>query len=274
MSRVRFTVLGQHPLLRLVRDYFILKKKFQLTSLASADFVLAGTSDAFFKDSPTLCIPNLPALVLSSDVAYTDRDLRLTVRDKSPMSEHEPSLVPSVLDPVLATIASTLSLESRWIRRGSQTMLLRVFNTYGPDIGCGVVRKFCDEAEIGSPLTIHKPGYHTRTFLHQEDFLEIVSRCVDRFLEGTSGIYNVGSTEEITIVHLAQTVNQLYHRDPKNYVMSKSSRLLRRWKLPDMTRTKAITGYTPKRSLRFSLWADRKSPMSLYEGLDQPKLTG
>lgn len=248
-KRVKFAIMGWHPLMGIVRNYFILVKKFELVpNQYDADFVLASALDS---TSGLVCTQ--PALVLSTDDAYTGRDLQGKTMEKAPMSETWMTVIHPT-DSLADSVGRVLQGESYWLRRKKkQTMLLRCFNVYGPRIDSGVVHIFMRTAEECQEMHVDAPGYQTRTFLYEEDFLECVDNLVDKFLTGTVGIFNVGSDEEITIKNLAQTIGQTLY-PAAAIIESKSAVPHRFWKLPDLTRTKAVANWAPSTSIRKGLW--------------------
>ena len=94
--------------------------------------------------------------------------------------------------------------------RGLDCVIARLFNTVGPrqsgQYGM-VVPRFVAAALAGEPLEIHGDGTQTRCFCHVADTI----RALEGLMEsgGSAEIYNVGSTERIRIVDLAQRVIEL-----------------------------------------------------------------
>ena len=85
-------------------------------------------------------------------------------------------------------------------------MIARLFNTVGPRQNSqygNVVPRFVQRALAGEPLQIHGDGTQTRCFCHVSD----VVRALKGLLDAVDGeIYNVGSTDRITIAALAHRV--------------------------------------------------------------------
>jgi UDP-glucose 4-epimerase len=90
--------------------------------------------------------------------------------------------------------------------RGLRCVIARLFNTVGPRQSSrygNVVPRFVQRALAGEPLEIHGDGTQTRCFCHVSD----VVRALKGLLDSADGeIYNVGSTERITIADLAGQV--------------------------------------------------------------------
>ena len=90
--------------------------------------------------------------------------------------------------------------------RGLKCVIARLFNTVGPRQNSqygNVVPRFVQRALAGEPLQIHGDGTQTRCFCHVSD----VVRALKGLLDAVDGeIYNVGSTDRITIAALAHRV--------------------------------------------------------------------
>jgi UDP-glucose 4-epimerase len=92
--------------------------------------------------------------------------------------------------------------------RGLDCVIVRLFNTVGPrqsgQYGM-VVPRFVSAALAGRPLEIHGDGTQTRCFCHVQDTIRALTSLMDA--DNVSGeIFNVGSTERVTINGLAQRV--------------------------------------------------------------------
>jgi UDP-glucose 4-epimerase len=92
--------------------------------------------------------------------------------------------------------------------RGLDCVIVRLFNTVGPrqsgQYGM-VIPRFVTSALAGRPLEIHGDGTQTRCFCHVQDTIRALSGLMDT-REISGEIYNVGSTERVTINELAQRV--------------------------------------------------------------------
>jgi UDP-glucose 4-epimerase len=94
--------------------------------------------------------------------------------------------------------------------RGLDCVIVRLFNTVGPRqrgrYGM-VVPRFVARALAGHPLEVHGDGTQTRCFCHVSDAVRALNRLMDD--RGISGeIFNIGSTERIRIVDLAERIIQ------------------------------------------------------------------
>jgi UDP-glucose 4-epimerase len=89
---------------------------------------------------------------------------------------------------------------------GAENVIVRLFNTVGPrqagQYGM-VLPRFVSQALAGDDLTVYGDGTQSRCFLHVNDTV----RALLALLETPSAIgdvFNVGSTEEIAILELAE----------------------------------------------------------------------
>lgn len=86
------------------------------------------------------------------------------------------------------------------------TVILRIFNTYGPRMRRGdgrVVSNFCVQALEGSPITIYGDGSQTRSFCYVSDLVSGILALLD---SGHPGPMNIGNPGEFTMLELAEKV--------------------------------------------------------------------
>jgi UDP-glucose 4-epimerase len=92
--------------------------------------------------------------------------------------------------------------------RGLDCVIVRLFNTVGPrqsgQYGM-VIPRFVAAALAGRTLEIHGDGTQTRCFCHVEDTIRALHDLMER-REISGEIFNVGSTERVTIHELADRV--------------------------------------------------------------------
>jgi UDP-glucose 4-epimerase len=98
-----------------------------------------------------------------------------------------------------------------WRERRLPTVIARLFNTVGPrqtgQYGM-VVPRFVSQALAGQPITVYGDGLQSRCFTHVQDAVRALILLQDT--DRTVGeVYNVGATEEIRIVDLAERVRGL-----------------------------------------------------------------
>lgn len=87
-------------------------------------------------------------------------------------------------------------------------VVFRLFNTVGPRqtgrYGM-VVPRFVDQALAGQPLTVYGDGRQARCFLHVADAVRAIVALAE-CPTAVGQVFNVGSTEEISILDLARRV--------------------------------------------------------------------
>jgi UDP-glucose 4-epimerase len=95
--------------------------------------------------------------------------------------------------------------------RGLDCVIARLFNTVGPrqsgQYGM-VIPRFVERALAGAPLEVHGDGTQTRSFCHVSDTVRALRGLVEAgSLSGQA--FNVGSTERVSILDLAERIRTL-----------------------------------------------------------------
>ena len=114
-----------------------------------------------------------------------------------------------------------------------------------------VVPTFISRALKGEPLPVYGDGTQTRTFVYIEDALDGLEIILDK--GGYGDIYNIGGTEEISILSLAQLIKSLTDSNSPIELISYEKafdELFEETKrrVPEITHLKKL-GYQPKYSL-------------------------
>ena len=140
--------------------------------------------------------------------------------------------------------------------RGLDCVIARLFNTVGPrqsgQYGM-VIPRFVSAALAGRTLEIHGDGTQTRCFCHVQDTIRALSGLMDA--PGIDGeLFNVGSTERVTIDELAQRVlaatrssSEIVHIPYDEVYGQGIEDMLHRQ--PSIEKVNAATGWSPTRSL-------------------------
>jgi nucleoside-diphosphate-sugar epimerase len=106
------------------------------------------------------------------------------------------------------------------------------------------------------PIQIETPGYQVRTYLHIEDFISAFDRVLIKLFKGVRGIYNLGSSEEISFKRLADSIWQLTNPGvadvPVKLITPKGRSVW--WIVPDITRIQALLNWKPQITIRRGLW--------------------
>ncbi|KUM95721.1 epimerase [Streptomyces cellostaticus] len=90
--------------------------------------------------------------------------------------------------------------------RGTNTGIVRIFNTYGPRMrphDGRVVSSFVVQALAGEPLTVYGDGKQTRSFCYVDDLVRGIVAMLDR---DEPGPVNLGNPVELTVLELAHLV--------------------------------------------------------------------
>ena len=127
---------------------------------------------------------------------------------------------------------------------GVDTRIARIFNTYGPrmrpDDG-RAVPAFFTAALAGRPLPVHGDGTQTRSLCYVDDLIEGILRLT---LSSENDPVNIGNPEEISILELARTVQEVVGVDtgieyrPRPADDPKVRR-------PDITRAETLLSWKP-----------------------------
>src|SRR3954453_10318502 len=95
--------------------------------------------------------------------------------------------------------------------RDLQVSILRFFNAYGPrnhpSWWGGPLSVFFEDLLDGRPMELHGDGLQVRSFTYVDDTVDGIVRTLDR-PETAGEVINVGNDEPISIVRLAQKVQQ------------------------------------------------------------------
>ncbi|MBW6516099.1 MAG: GDP-mannose 4,6-dehydratase [Candidatus Cloacimonetes bacterium] len=136
-------------------------------------------------------------------------------------------------------------------------VIVRCFNTVGPRQSSQygmVLPKFVKNALLDHPLTIYGDGKQSRCFADVEDVVNgIIKLMSEKKAEGQ--IFNIGSTEEITIEELAQKIKKMTGSKSKiEYIKyddayEEGFEDMRR-RVPDLTKIKEMIAYEPKHKLK------------------------
>jgi dTDP-glucose 4,6-dehydratase len=94
-------------------------------------------------------------------------------------------------------------------RRGVNTGIVRVFNTYGPGMRPDdgrVVSTFFAQALAGEPLTVYGDGTQTRSMCFVDDLVSGLLAMVD---SSEPGPINLGNDDERTVREIAEAIREL-----------------------------------------------------------------
>ena len=144
-------------------------------------------------------------------------------------------------------------------QRGLEVVVFRLFNTVGPRqtgrYGM-VVPRFVQAALDGKPLPVYGDGLQSRCFLHVKDAVDAIRRLAES-PDAVGRVFNVGTTERVTIRELAERVLAMTDGAVR------SERIVHipyeeayppgfedmRTREPDISRINRVTGWRPTRNL-------------------------
>lgn len=135
--------------------------------------------------------------------------------------------------------------------------IARLFNTVGPRqtgrYGM-VLPRFVAAARAGQPLQVYGDGRQTRCFCYVADTVEALLR-LQNAVAARGQVFNVGATEEVSILDLARLVIQLLKSSstvefvPYHQAYEPGFDDMRRRK-PVVEKLEAVTGFRPATTLR------------------------
>lgn len=143
------------------------------------------------------------------------------------------------------------------MEHGLPVVLFRLFNTVGPrqtgHYGM-VIPRFVGQALKNEPITIYGSGEQSRCFCDVSDVVRGLVGLADH-PDAPGGIYNLGTTEEVTISEVAEKVKALagslskitYIPYSDAYEYPGFEDINRR--VPDTRRIRALLGWEPKHTL-------------------------
>ncbi len=147
----------------------------------------------------------------------------------------------------------------------SPVVVFRLFNTVGPrqtgQYGM-VVPRLMRQALRGEPLTVFGDGTQQRCFCDVRDVVQAIVGLAHH-PAALGRVFNVGSEEEISILDLAKKIkaltksrSEIKHVPYAEAYAPGFEDMARR--VPDISRVKALLGWSPRRSLNETLEAVRE----------------
>jgi nucleoside-diphosphate-sugar epimerase len=167
-----------------------------------------------------------------------------------PTPETAALALPDLARPRTSYALSKIYGEALCHHGGLPFTIVRPHNVYGPRMGMQhVVPELLQRAYRAAPgddLEVFSPD-HTRAFCYVADAVELIRRLAEADA-GRGGTFNVGAPREITIREMAEivirTVGKPLTIRPGPVTSGSPAR-----RVPDMTRTIAVTGYPPVHSV-------------------------
>lgn len=146
----------------------------------------------------------------------------LDVMKEDVMDKH---VIYQMNDYAISKRANEMQIKNSQIMYGTETVIVRLFNTYGPgefyhpyrSVNC----KFCYHALHNLPIVVFKG--HNRSSTYIDDSVRTVANISDKFIPGR--IYNIGSDQYHDIETLANSIWN-YTGAPKTLITYKESEML------------------------------------------------
>jgi UDP-glucose 4-epimerase len=143
-----------------------------------------------------------------------------------------------------------------WREKKLPTIIARLFNTVGPrqtgQYGM-VIPTFVKQALAERPITVYGNGKQSRCFCYVGDVVGALMKLMDH-AEAVGEVFNIGSTEEITILDLAERVKQLTHSTseivlvPYDEAYEEGFEDMPR-RVPDTSKIRDLIGFSPEKPL-------------------------
>jgi UDP-glucose 4-epimerase len=144
-----------------------------------------------------------------------------------------------------------------WKERKLPVVIGRLFNTVGPRqtgrYGM-VIPSFARQALAGEPITVYGDGSQRRCFCHVKDVVKALANLMVCD-EATGDVFNIGSTDEVSIQALAERVRAVAGSGseiinvPYEEAYGEGFEDMRR-RVPDMSRLGDLLGWAPTLDLR------------------------
>lgn len=147
------------------------------------------------------------------------------------------------------------TLTAYYWRKGVNARIVRIFNTYGPNMQIEdkrMVVEFIINALKNEPIIVFGDGSQTRSVCYIDDLVDGLMKLL--FQENTNQqIVNLGATEEHTVLEYAQIIKDLTHSTSEislTHDLPENDPMKRR---PDITKAKQLLGWETKTSLQEGL---------------------
>ncbi len=165
----------------------------------------------------------------SSSEVYGDFE---GIMNESVMNRFE---IKQMNDYAISKWANEMQLLNSRIMYNTQSVVVRLFNTYGPgefyhpyrSVNC----KFCYHALFGKPITVFKGHFRSSTYI--DDCVRTISNISDNFINGK--VYNIGSNQFHNIEELATLIWDYTNADSNLITYSDSEVLTTKTKKLDNT---------------------------------------
>jgi len=141
----------------------------------------------------------------------------------------------------------------------SSCVIFRPTIVYGPG-GDDVITSFIKNALNNKPLTIFDGGIYRRDFLFVKDLVDAITMAIKRNI---SGIFNVGSGSEVTILEIAKMIQKFI--PSAEIIDAKSNKKEINQGALDISKIKRELNFQPRYSLEMGI----KETIDYYSGSSQ-----
>jgi len=143
-----------------------------------------------------------------------------------------------------------------WREKKLPTIVVRLFNTVGPrqtgQYGM-VIPTFVRQALAGRPITVYGSGKQSRCFCYVGDVVGALVKLMDAE-DSVGEVFNIGSSQEISILDLAKRVKELTNSDseivfvPYDEAYEEGFEDMPR-RIPDTSKVNKLVGFKPEKRL-------------------------
>ena len=202
-----------------------------------------------------------PRVVLtSSGAVYGDQDDPLMVE----------SMSPHPLSPyAVSKLAAEWYVRTMGALSGIETLILRIFNAYGPGQRIPpahppVIPSFIRQAKQNGTMIFHGDGNQTRDYVYVDDVVNALVAAAN--VQGMDGeVINVGSGKETSVRELARLVIDITDGKPEEVYNTRGSSGVSRM-CADISKAKQALNYVPLISLENGLRLTLEKDPQLQNG--------
>jgi nucleoside-diphosphate-sugar epimerase len=190
-------------------------------------------------------------VLASSPEAYGDNE-------QMPLHHEDTSVFPSASTHQRFSYGASKYLDEvamhHAVHQGLDARIVRPFNAYGADMLGDeygqVVGMFFQAIRDQQPMTVHGDGTQTRSLTHIDDIVEgfYLAGYLDVGHDGTSlsgGSFNLGSQEEVSMLELAASVNQIVGTLAVDCVLAGGYPGDSKRRLPNIESSQSALGWSP-----------------------------
>lgn len=152
-----------------------------------------------------------------------------------------------------------------WRSRNVNARIVRIFNTYGPNMRLDDMRmlvSFIKNASSNKPITIFGDGSQTRSLCYIDDLVDGLIRLM--FYSNTNQtVVNLGSDAEFTVAYYAKLIKEMMNSSSEIVSYEKMPENDPKQRRPDITLAEKLLEWKPTTSLEDGL----KRTISYYKNI-------